>query len=109
MQIELSELVSLLAGRSGAAVEAPKIEPTRKQIVICQRGFVYVGDVAREGSDLVILNAKNIRKWGTTYGLGQLAMEGKTSETKLDLAGTVRVHELAVVARIDCDATKWGA
>ena len=72
------------------------------QIVICQRGFVFAGDVCLEGEGVVITNAVNIRRWGTTKGLGELAASGVTSDTKADASGTVRVHQLAVVARIDC-------
>lgn len=73
------------------------------KIVICQRGFVYAGDVSREGDYLVLRDAVNIRRWGTSRGLGELAKGGATSETKSDAVGTVRVHQLAVVAMLDCE------
>ena len=72
------------------------------KIVVCQRGFVYAGEVAKHGDYIVITNAVNLRRWGTTKGLGQLAEHGSTPETKADHVGTVRVHELAVVSMIDC-------
>lgn len=72
------------------------------KLVVCQRGFVYAGDVSRQGDYLVIRNAVNVRRWGTNRGLGELAAKGNQSETKADDAGTVRVHQLAVVALIDC-------
>lgn len=72
------------------------------KIVVCQRGFVYAGDVSRSGSYLIIGNAVNIRRWGTKKGLGELAVNGIQPETKADYVGTVRVHELAVVSMIDC-------
>ena len=72
------------------------------KIVVCQRGFVYAGDVSREGDYIVVRDAVNIRRWGTNRGLGELARKGNQSDTKADDAGTVRVHELAVVAMIDC-------
>lgn len=78
-------------------------ESRRKEIVVAHRGFVFMGDVERDGRQIIIHNAKNIRRWGTTYGLGQIAKEGPTSETKLDDAGTVQMHELAVVARYVCE------
>lgn len=80
-----------------------------KQIVIASRGWVFVGDVERSGDDVTITNAQCIRRWGTTKGLGELASGGPKSATALDPMGTVRLHALAVVASIDCEASKWRA
>lgn len=71
------------------------------KIVIGQRGFVWAGDVTLEGNYIVARNAVNIRRWGTTRGLGELAESGATAETTADPVGTVRLHELAVVAMLD--------
>ena len=49
-------------------------------IVVVDRGFVYVGDVRCGPEWCIITNARNIRCWGTTRGLGQLALEGPTKE-----------------------------
>jgi len=78
------------------------------QIIIAQRGWVFVGEVSEEGDKVVIKNAKNIRRWGTTKGLGEIAMGGPTEHTVLDEMGTVTLHALTIVARIDCDSGKWG-
>ncbi len=75
---------------------------TVHKIVVCQRGFVYAGDVSQDGEYLTIENAVNVRRWGTTRGLGELAEKGNQPETKADPSGTVRVHRLAVVSMIDC-------
>lgn len=80
-----------------------------KQIVIAQRGWVFVGDVARSGDDVTINQAQCIRRWGTTKGLGELAKKGPQPNTVLDDMGTVRLHALAVVASLDCEAEKWAA
>ena len=80
-----------------------------KQIVIAQRGWVFVGDVEKSGDDVTINNAQCIRRWGTTKGLGEIAKNGPTSNTVLDEMGTVRLHALAVVASLDCEASKWAA
>jgi len=73
-----------------------------KMIVIAQRGWVFVGDVTRTESEVVIENAAVVRRWGTTAGLGQLAETGPTSDTRLDPCPTVRIHPLAIVATMDC-------
>ena len=44
-----------------------------KRIVAAEGGWVFVGDCTDEADGTVtIRNAKNIRRWGTTAGLGQL-------------------------------------
>lgn len=73
-----------------------------KQIVIAQRGWVFVGDVTRTDNEVLIENAAVVRRWGTTRGLGQLASEGPTENTVLDPCPIVRIHPLAVVATMDC-------
>lgn len=79
-----------------------------KQIVVLQRGWVVVGDVTRADEEQIVLSdASVIRYWGTTNGLGELALNGPTSKTILDAAGTVRVHPLAVVLRMDTEAALW--
>lgn len=78
-----------------------------KHIVILQRGWVVVGDVTQTGSAVEIKNASVIRKWGTTKGLGELALSGPLAETKLDPCGTVRAHELAIIATLKCEESKW--
>jgi len=76
-------------------------------VVVLDRGFVYVGDVEYSGDWCVIQNARNIRYWGTTNGLGELVQNGPTSKTKLDAVGTVRAPSRAVISVIDTEASKW--
>jgi len=73
-----------------------------KQIVIAQRGWVFVGDVTRTENEVVIENAAVVRRWGTTAGLGQLAKDGPTEHTRLDPCHRVSLHPLTIVATIDC-------
>lgn len=77
------------------------------QIVVVDRGFVYVGLVALETDWCVIREARNIRYWGTTRGLGQLALEGPQPNTRLDPVGTVRVPMRAVISLIDTEVRLW--
>jgi len=77
------------------------------KIVILQRGWVFVGKFNQVGSHCTLTNAKNIRIWGTTKGLGEIAEGGPTSTTKLDDVNNVTFHELTVIATIDCDTKAW--
>jgi hypothetical protein len=85
---------------------ASKAAAMGQQIVVLDRGFVYVGEVTKEADTVTITNARNIRRWGTTAGLGQLAESGPTSNTKLDPAGTVTAPLRAVIHFVACK-TKW--
>lgn len=81
--------------------------PTEWRIVIAQRGWVFVGRWSQDGEQVTLTNAKTIRVWGTTAGLGQLAINGPTTKTICDPAGTVRMHILGVVATLDTQVTTW--
>jgi hypothetical protein len=75
-------------------------------IVVLDRGFVYIGSATVEDDWCVITNARNIRQWGTTKGLGEL-VNGPLPNTKLDAVGTVRAPLRAVISLIDANADKW--
>ena len=76
-------------------------------IVVADRGFVYVGHVDVSDAWCVIRDAWNIRRWGTTAGLGQLAQQGPTEKTKTDRVGVVRVPMRAVISIIETEEKKW--
>ncbi len=77
-------------------------------IVILQRGWVMVGDLTQDGTEMTLRDASVIRVWGTDRGLGQIAKDGPTGKTKLDPTnGEVKFHELTVVARIKAEESKW--
>lgn len=78
------------------------------KIVVLDRGFVYVGRVLIDGDFIVISNAKNLRVWGTTKGLGEL-VNGPTSKTQLDNVGTVRAPVRAMIHMIEVEQSKWDA
>jgi len=79
---------------------------TGTAIVVLDRGFVYVGRVTVDGDWCLIADAKNIRVWGTTKGLGEL-VNGPTKDTKLDTVGNVRAPLRAVISIIDAKAEAW--
>jgi hypothetical protein len=77
------------------------VKPTKKRIIILQRGWNVVGDFSQEGNQCTLTDSSVIRRWGTTKGIGELALNGPTSETKLDPCGTCRFHELNIIATLD--------
>lgn len=78
-----------------------------KTILVLQRGWVVVGDLSESPDKVTLSNASVVRRWGTTQGLGQLALEGPQKQTILDPCGIVEAHPLAIVMRIRCEAAKW--
>lgn len=77
------------------------IKPTKRQIVVLNRGWVVVGDYSEKEDECTLSNASIIRVWGTTKGLGELAENGVTSTTKLDTCPNVHFHKMTMVARMD--------
>ena len=87
---------------------APVPTDSEIRIVILQRGNVIVGRYERDGQYCKLHDASVIRLWGTTRGLGELAANGPTANTKLDPCnGLVEFHELTVVCTIACNPSKW--
>lgn len=104
MEIKLNELAELVEALNEACTPKKREAIKRDlgtQIVVADRGFVYVGKVVVEGDYCLITNARNIRKWGTSNGLGEL-VGGPTKETVLDQVGEVIVPMKAVIHFIKC-------
>jgi hypothetical protein len=77
------------------------------KIVFLQRGNVVVGYFSKEGYQCKLENAAVIRLWGTTRGIGEIAFEGPTINTKLDKCPTINFNELTSIMIIDCEESKW--
>ncbi len=74
-----------------------------KRILVVQSGFVFIGyEVERTSARIVLEEASCIRRWGTTKGLGQIALTGPTKDTLLDPCGTLTVPVHAELFSIDC-------
>lgn len=76
-------------------------------IVIADRGHVWVGEVVTDGDWCWIRNGSNVRRWGTTHGLGELATKGPQTNTVLDAVPEVRLALRALIAVIPCEAAAW--
>lgn len=78
------------------------------KIVVLQRGWVMVGRLEKNGSECKLHDASVIRQWGTTKGLGEIAANGPTASTKIDVTnGLVEFDYLTVVATISCNGVAW--
>jgi hypothetical protein len=68
------------------------------RIIVADRGWVFVGNCQdHDDGAVTIMNCKNIRKWGTSKGLGELA-DGPNEGTVVDLYGTVKTIPIAQIA-----------
>ena len=76
-------------------------------VVILQRGWVSVGYLKKKGHDCILEKSAVIRNWGTSNGLGEIVLNGPTSNTKLDKSGVTRFHELTSIAIMECNKDKW--
>lgn len=78
-----------------------------KQIVIAVSGWAFVGDFEPAEGATVLRGASVVRVWGTTKGIGEIALGGPTKDTVLDPCGVVRIPAASVVATIECNEASW--
>lgn len=77
------------------------------KICVLERGWVLVGQLEKDGDEYLLINGNVIRRWGTSEGLGELAMKGPLAETKLEKVPLVKFHKAQLIFTISCDESKW--
>lgn len=80
-----------------------------RRIVVLDNGWCFIGIwfPASEGRPAYLDDASCIRRWGTTGGLGQIALTGPTAETILDACGIVIIENpAAVIYHLKCVYTQ---
>jgi hypothetical protein len=102
----VGELVRLAALITGDECNPVPSRAPKMQIVVLERGFVYIGMVTVDGGWVYVNQARNIRKWGTTKGLGEL-VNGPLKDTILDRVGTLKAPLRSLVSLIDVEESKW--
>ena len=105
--ININNEVYVLEKDVKAELKKKNLKPTKKQIVILNRGWVVVGNYSEKGDECTLTDASVIRKWGTTKGLGELAENGALTDTILDPTPNVHFHKMIMVARMDVNESKW--
>lgn len=83
-------------------------------IAVIDNGFVFIGEITEEidpqdgkVKSIRVGNCKNIRRWGTTKGLGEIALGGPTTNTILDDSGVIRVPYQSLIFVMECDQARW--
>ena len=77
-----------------------------REVVILDKGFIFVGNTEETDSGLWIRNASNIRRW-KRGGLGGMILDPKRSETFLDKSTDLFVPTHAVLQRHPVSES-WG-
>lgn len=88
-------------------MKTPASKITGWQIVVVDNGFVFVGDCdPHHGDQMMVQHVKQLRKWGTESGLGQL-VDGPTRNTVMDAIPVIVVPKSRIVFAIPVNADKW--
>lgn len=82
------------------------------QIGVFDNGFVFVGQVFlvndESGQWVEFINGYNVRSYGTTNGLSQLAASGPLPETKLDkIEGLLKCVRGRLNFFMECNKEQW--
>jgi hypothetical protein len=74
-----------------------------KTIFVVESGWVFICE-SYERTDFayILQGASVIREWGTTKGLGEIALNGATSKTVLDACGTPEIPMDKVLFVLPC-------
>ena len=76
------------------------------QIVVLERGFVYIGYFENDGKTVTIRGARAIIRWGTSAHLGEL-QGGPLTNTKLGQACTVRCLASQIIHCVEVNQDVW--
>ena len=101
--VNSESIKNLLTAVLKATASTSEPKAPAKEIVMAEGRWDFIGMVQEDGlGNLTITDCYNLRRWGTTAGLGQIALEGPTDNSVLDFYGTVKVPAHAVNGRITC-------
>jgi hypothetical protein len=75
------------------------------KIVVLQNGWIVTGKFSTQAGLYRLTDAAVVRRWGTTRGLGELAINGPTPSTVLDSCPDVQFWSYIMV--MDCKTENW--
>jgi hypothetical protein len=78
-----------------------------KKILVLNRSWNLVGDLEIDGDFYLLFNGNVIRRWGTSQGLGELAIKGPLPDTILDPLPLTKIHKDQLIFTINCEESKW--
>lgn len=62
-----------------------------KRIVVIQSGWVLAGEFVQHEAHIELTSASVVQRWGTTKGIGELALDGPTSSSVIHPIGKATV------------------
>ena len=83
------------------------------RIVVLQRGHVVIGKYFQNGEIGRLEHAHVIRRWGTTHGLGELAVNGPLPDsaphgpTLLDSCPPIQFHTRELIFLMEVNPDAW--
>jgi hypothetical protein len=76
-------------------------------IVVVESGWVFAAVLEESATHISSSDCAVIRSWGTTNGLGQLALKGPTKETVLDMCNITHIPKTKVLFTMECTPLEW--
>lgn len=74
-----------------------------KTVFVVEAGWVFLADgFDKVGDEYHLIGASIIRRWGTTNGLGEIALHGPTPDTILDHCGAPSIPVGKVLFLLPC-------
>ena len=80
---------------------------TPTHIVVVESGWVFAAVLDSTEDHLRASECAVIRTWGTTNGLGELALKGPTKETVLDMCTITFIPKSKVLFTMECTPVVW--
>lgn len=103
----VADIIAVAEKINGTIAAAKRELGEEHRIVVLDKGFVFYGLMSIDNGWVRIKNAKNIRTYGTTKGLGELC-DGPTSSTVLDNFGDIDAPLASLVYCMPVnDPKKW--
>jgi hypothetical protein len=76
-------------------------------IVVVESGWVFAAVLEESATHISSSDCAVIRSWGTTNGLGELALKGPTKETILDMCNITHIPKAKVLFTMECAPLVW--
>jgi hypothetical protein len=106
---QIKELSKLIAPAPAASDPAEVERDLGPQIVVLRHGYVYKGYAYIKDGFIYIDDAWNLRRWATTKGMQQMAIEGPQKGASIDGPTPVYAPLHSLVLTIPVDESLWTA
>lgn len=112
----MSNATQPVTGRADYNIDAD-VDISPNFLAVLQSGWTFVGHLRTntDGSIMThaggrmasMVNVCAVRRWGTEYGLGQLALQGPLPNTLLDPMGTIEFPMASLFFFLRINKARW--